>query len=86
MNSFATDSQIIKPKRKDPTIVELPEELIEVLAQDEEGNKIWQTFKPGMQRSLAYYVNSVKNTDSRIKRALELLHKAKTNTLFSQIK
>jgi hypothetical protein len=70
----------------DPTIVELPEELIEVLAQDEEGNKIWQTFKPGMQRSLAYYVNSVKNTDSRIKRALELLHKAKTNTLFSQIK
>ncbi len=70
----------------DPTIVELPEELIELLAQDEEGNKIWQSFKPAMQRSLAYYVNSVKNTDSRIKRALELIHKAKTNTLFSQRK
>jgi hypothetical protein len=70
----------------DPNIVDLPEELIEVLAQDEEGNKIWQTFKPGLQRSLAYYVNSVKNTDSRIKRALELIHKAKTRTLFSQKK
>jgi hypothetical protein len=68
----------------DPNMVDLPEELIEVLAQDEEGNKIWQSFKPGMQRSLAYYVNSVKNTDSRIKRALELIHKAKTRTLFSQ--
>ena len=68
----------------DPNVVDLPEELIEVLAQDEEGNKLWQSFKPGMQRSLAYYVNSVKNTDSRIKRALELIHKAKTRTLFSQ--
>jgi len=70
----------------DPNIVELPEELIEVLAQDEEGNNIWQSFTPGLQRSLAYYVQSVKNTDSRIKRSLELIHKAKTKTLFSQKK
>jgi len=70
----------------DSNIVDLPEELIEVLAQDEEGNKLWQSFKPGMQRSLAHYVFSVKNTDSRIKRALELIHKAKTGTLFSQKK
>lgn len=68
----------------DPNIVDLPEELIEVLAQDEEGNVIWQSFTPGMQRSLAHYVFSVKNTDSRIKRALELIYKAKTRTLFSQ--
>lgn len=70
----------------DPNIVDLPEELIEVLAQDEDGNKIWESFKPGMQRSLAYYVTGVKNTDSRIKRALEIIHKAKTGTLFSQKK
>lgn len=68
----------------DPNIVELPEELKEVLAQDEEGNKVWQSFKPGMQRSLAYYVTGVKNTDSRIKRALEIVHKAKTGNLYSQ--
>jgi hypothetical protein len=70
----------------DPNIVDLPEELIEVLAQDEQGNKIWESFTPGLQRSLAYYVNSVKNTDSRIKRAIELLQKAKSNTLFIQRK
>jgi hypothetical protein len=38
----------------------------------------------GMQRSLAYYVSSVKNTDSRIKRALELAYKMKTETLYIQ--
>jgi len=70
----------------DPKIVELPEELIELLAQDEEGNKIWQSFKPGMQRSLAYYVTGVKNTDSRIKRAIEIIQKAKTGNLYSQKK
>lgn len=70
----------------DPNLVELPDELIEVLAQDEEGNNLWQSFTPGLQRSLAYYVQSVKNTDSRIKRSLELIHKAKTRTLFSQKK
>jgi hypothetical protein len=68
----------------DPNIVDLPIELIEVLAQDEEGNKIWQSLTPGLQRSLAYYVQSVKNTDSKIKRSLELMHKAKTKTLFIQ--
>lgn len=70
----------------DINVVDLPEELIEVLAQDEEGNKIWQSFKPGMQRSLAYYVSSVKNTDSRIKRAFEIIDKAKTRRLYSQKK
>jgi hypothetical protein len=38
----------------------------------------------GMQRSLAHYVSSVKNTDSRIKRALELAYKMKTETLYIQ--
>jgi hypothetical protein len=48
----------------DPNIVDLPEALIEVLAQDEQRNRLWQSFKPGMQRSLAHYECSVKNTDS----------------------
>ncbi|MDZ4752770.1 MAG: YdeI/OmpD-associated family protein [Flavobacteriales bacterium] len=68
----------------DPNIVELPEELEAVLAQDPEAEKVWLSFTPGRQRSLAHYVNSVKNIDSRIKRALELCYKAKTGTLFLQ--
>ena len=70
----------------DPNIVDLPEELIEVLAQDEEGKREWQALKPGMQRSLAYYVNGVKNIDSRIRRAISLIEKLKNKQLFSQKK
>ncbi|HRG58406.1 MAG TPA: YdeI/OmpD-associated family protein [Bacteroidia bacterium] len=70
----------------DPNIVDVPEELLEVLAQDEYGNREWQALKPGMQRSLAYYVNGVKNIDSRIRRAISLIEKLKNKQLFSQRK
>jgi len=65
----------------DPKIVDMPEELEVVLEQDEEAKKIWDTFTKGMQRSLIHYVTSVKNVDSRIKRSLELVEKAKTRSL-----
>lgn len=68
----------------DPDFLELPEELKEVMEQDEEAGKIFFGMTVGMQRSLAYYVSSVKNTDSRIKRALELAYKMKTETLYIQ--
>jgi hypothetical protein len=65
--------------------VELPEELEAVLAQDDEGMKVWKTFKPGKQRSLSYYVNSAKNIDTRVTRALQLVEKMKTGQLYTQI-
>jgi hypothetical protein len=37
----------------------------------------WNKMTPGLQRSLAHYVFSVKNVDSRIKRALFLINKVK---------
>ena len=58
--------------------VELPEELEAVLEQDPDGMKVWAQFTPGQQRSLAHYVFSVKNVDSRIKRAMFLVNKAKS--------
>lgn len=61
----------------DSTKVDLPEELLAVLEQDPEGAKVWKSFTPGKQRSLAHYVWSVKNVDSRIKRSLFLIEKAK---------
>jgi hypothetical protein len=54
------------------------------MEQDEEAGKIFFGMTVGMQRSLAHYVSSVKNTDSRIKRALELAYKMKTETLYIQ--
>jgi hypothetical protein len=57
--------------------VEIPVEMKEVLAQDPEGAQAWKKITPGLQRGLCHYVNSVKNVDSRIKRALYLLEKVK---------
>jgi hypothetical protein len=70
----------------DSDIIEMPEELEAVLEQDEPAKKIWETFTLGRKRGLAYYVNAAKSTDSRIKRALEIVEKAKQGTLYMQKK
>jgi hypothetical protein len=61
-----------------------PEELQEVLAQDEEGNQKFLALKPGLRRSLLYHISSAKTIDTRIKRSLDIVHKLKTNSLHSQ--
>ncbi len=66
----------------DPDHVETGEELAEVLAQDDEARARWETFSIGKRRSLALYVTLAKRTDTRIKRALELAEKIRTNTLY----
>ena len=55
-----------------------PEEMQEVLEQDEEGNILFRNLKPGMQRNMLYYVSSSKTSETRIKRALEVVEKIKT--------
>lgn len=68
----------------DPKKVEVPEELEAVLAQDDQAMKVWTSFTYGLQRSLIHYVTAVKNVDSRIKRALEMMEKAKAGLLTTQ--
>jgi hypothetical protein len=70
----------------DPEKVDLPEEFEAVLAQDDDGLKEWNKLTPGRQRSLAHYVFSVKNVDSRIKRALFLIEKVKREANTKQAK
>lgn len=70
----------------DPDKLELPEELEAVLAQDEEARTAWDKLTTGYQRSLVHYITSVKNVDSRIKRALDLVNRAKTGQLHGQQK
>ncbi|MCB0712823.1 MAG: YdeI/OmpD-associated family protein [Ignavibacteriae bacterium] len=65
----------------DPNYVDTGEELAEVLAQDDAARARWETFTVGMQRSLALYVTQAKRSDTRIKRALELVEKIRTKTL-----
>lgn len=70
----------------DSDVLEIPEELEAVLSQDEEGRKAWDKLTRGYQRSLILYIMSVKNIDSRIKRALELVTRAKGGLLRNQKK
>lgn len=55
---------------------ELPEEMEALLAQDDEGRKVWEALNPGMKRSLLHHVNSAKSIDVRIKRSILILKRA----------
>lgn len=70
----------------DPDKLEVPEELEAVLAQDETARKAWDKLTTGYRRSLIHYVTSVKNVDSRIRRSIDLLDRAKAGRLHGQKK
>ncbi len=57
----------------------MPEELAEVLAQDEEGYRMFHALSPGKLRTLLYIVGHVKNTDARIGRAIAIVEHLKAN-------
>ena len=57
----------------------MPEEFQEVLNQDPEGDKFFHSLTPGKQRSILYYVGSVKDTDKRISTALKVIEHLKRN-------
>ena len=67
----------------DPDAVHLPEELVEALRQDPEAAERFYGFTPGAQRSLAVHVSGAKRPETRVKRALEIAHKVRTHTLYS---
>ncbi len=50
--------------------VPIGEELREVLDQNPEADEIFHSFTKGMQRTLIYWVNNVKSSDIKIRRAL----------------
>ena len=70
----------------DPNKLDVPEELEAVLEQDDLARKAWDKLTTGYQRSLIHYITSVKNVDSRIKRSLDLLNRAKAGLLHGQKK
>lgn len=64
--------------------LDIPEELEAVLAQDPEGAEVFNALTTGYKRGLIHYITSVKNVDSRIKRAIQLIEKAKHGQLHAQ--
>ncbi len=65
----------------DPNYVEVCEEFLIALEQDAEAKERWEGLTPGMQRSLAHYVNGAKREETRVRRALEMAMKLRTRTL-----
>lgn len=57
--------------------VDIPEELQELFNQDPEGKKRFDLLKPGMQRYILNYVNSVKSPQLRVERAFLLISNLK---------
>ncbi len=57
----------------------MPEEMKALLDMDEEGSALFHALTPGKQRTLLYIVGSVKNTDSRIARAIAIVDHLKAN-------
>ncbi len=70
----------------DPDKLELPEEMEAVLAQDDVGAKLWNKLTVGLQRSLVHYINTTKNVDLRIERALFLMNKVKSGAYKDRMK
>lgn len=70
----------------DENELDIPEELIAVLNEDPEGQAAFDKLTTGSKRGLIHYVTSVKNIDSRIKRAMQLVEKAKMGLLSVQRK
>ena len=70
----------------DPEALDLCEELLAVLEQDKEATTGFYALTLGGQRNVAFFVNSAKRSPTRIKRALEMARKLRTNTLYGDRK
>lgn len=57
----------------------MPEELQELLRQDEAGDALFHALTPGKQRSLLYIAGSPKTSDTRLRRALAIVEHLKAN-------
>lgn len=55
--------------------MDFPEEMQEVMAQDEEGSAMFYALNPGLQRGFLHYASSAKGVQTRINRALHIMNR-----------
>ncbi len=53
--------------------MDMPEELSELMMQDDLGSEYFHKLTPGKQRNLIYIVNNVKNPNGRLNKALAII-------------
>ena len=71
---------IILTEDKSEFGVDVPEELAELFKQDPEGKRRFDILKPGMQRYILNYVNTVKSSQLRVDKAFMLISNLKNLT------
>ncbi|MNL77434.1 hypothetical protein D3C87_2036140 [compost metagenome] len=60
---------------------DMPEELQELLAQDEEAKRLFENAKPVNQRAIIHYIASAKSVQVRIDRAIMMTDRLKTGRI-----
>ena len=77
-HNLSTDKPFKIAIRTDPNNgLEQPEELTEVLAQDEFAAEVFDRLNDGSKRGYIYYIRQAKSVNTRIKRSLEIAEKIK---------
>jgi hypothetical protein len=69
-------------RNPEPDAVVIPEELLAALELEPEAFAKFEKFTPGMKRNMAYWVNTGKQTETRIKRSLEILRRILAGEMF----
>jgi hypothetical protein len=70
---LGSEVDILLKKDESEFGMQVPEELTELLKQDDEGKKRFDMLSPGKQRYIIHYVSTVKSSQLRIERALLLI-------------
>lgn len=65
-----------------PDEIDIPEELTAAIEMEPEAVRKFEKLTPGMKRNMAYWVNSGKLPETRVKRALEILRRIMNNYPF----
>jgi hypothetical protein len=65
--------------KKDDSVYgrDMPEELTELLSQDEHGSQLFDAILPGKQRGIIHYIASAKSVQVRIDRAMMMVNRLK---------
>ncbi|MER2998102.1 YdeI/OmpD-associated family protein [Pontibacter populi] len=75
--SAGSEVQVSLQKDESEFGIEMPEELTELLSQDDEGKRRFELLPPGKLRYIIYYVSQVKSSQLRVDRALMLINNLK---------
>lgn len=75
--AFNSEVQVTLEKDESEFGLPMPEELAELLMQDEDGNRYFQALTDGKKRTLLYIIAKPKNSDIRIRYAILVIEHLK---------